>query len=83
MLNCTSLEAECHQVKGCIEIAINCIDADRQKRPTIGEVVCRLNELEHVIDMSAAPCQLQQISATVGPGESSSEVSCCCIYITL
>ncbi|XP_066337096.1 receptor-like serine/threonine-protein kinase SD1-7 [Miscanthus floridulus] len=74
MLSCTSLEAECHQVKGCIEIAINCIDADRQKRPTIGEVVCRLNELEHVIDMSAAPCQLQQISATVGPGESSSEL---------
>lgn len=42
----TSLEAYCQQVKRCIEIALNSVEADRDKRPSIGEIIDMLNKTE-------------------------------------
>ncbi|TVU00252.1 hypothetical protein EJB05_54361, partial [Eragrostis curvula] len=47
----TFLEVECHQVRRSIEIAVDCVHADRTKRPTIGDIVCWLNETEQMIEM--------------------------------
>ncbi|XP_066341238.1 cysteine-rich receptor-like protein kinase 14 [Miscanthus floridulus] len=33
---CVSLEAECHQVRRCVEIALDCVQDNRKERPTIG-----------------------------------------------
>lgn len=33
-------------MKTCLEMALQCVEADRHKRPTIAEVVSRLNELD-------------------------------------
>ncbi|KAL6841167.1 hypothetical protein ACP4OV_029136 [Aristida adscensionis] len=41
------LEADCKQVKGCIEIAVSCMDKDRRKRPPTNDIVRRLDEIEH------------------------------------
>ncbi|CAL4981522.1 unnamed protein product [Urochloa decumbens] len=43
------LEGYCQQVTKCVEIALNCLERDRHKRPNIGEVVCMLDETETVI----------------------------------
>ena len=45
---CTNdlFEAYCHQVKTCILIALLCVEEDRQKRPNIGEITKKLNEIE-------------------------------------
>ncbi|KAM3345632.1 hypothetical protein ACQJBY_020235 [Aegilops geniculata] len=40
------LESYSEQVKRCIEIALSCVEADRRKRPTIGNIVKMLNETE-------------------------------------
>ncbi|XP_062197393.1 uncharacterized protein LOC133900323 isoform X2 [Phragmites australis] len=40
------LQAYCHQVKTCVEVALNCVEFDRQKRPNIGEIISMLNETE-------------------------------------
>jgi hypothetical protein len=58
------VEAQCHQVKRCIEIAVDCVHDDRNKRPTIGYIVRSLKELEPMIDTS-----------TEEPGDNSTEVS--------
>ncbi|CAL4994061.1 unnamed protein product [Urochloa decumbens] len=47
--SCTSnslLEAYCHQVETCTLIALNCLDADSQKRPDIVKIIEHLNEVE-------------------------------------
>jgi len=36
-------------VKKCIEIALECVEADRQRRPSIGHVVNALDETENRI----------------------------------
>lgn len=41
-----SLEADSLEVKTCIEMALQCVEPDRARRPTIMEVVDKLNELE-------------------------------------
>jgi len=38
------LESHSKQVKTCVEIALSCLEADRTKRPNIGDIVIRLNE---------------------------------------
>lgn len=43
------LEAYCQQVKTCTEIALNCLEPDRHKRPGIAEIILRLNEMETMI----------------------------------
>uniref|UniRef100_A0A453A975 Protein kinase domain-containing protein n=1 Tax=Aegilops tauschii subsp. strangulata TaxID=200361 RepID=A0A453A975_AEGTS len=49
-----ALEPYSKQVKRCIEIALNCVDADRHKRPSIGEIINVLNETEIAIQVLGA-----------------------------
>lgn len=44
-----SLVVYSNQVKSCIEIALDCLKPNRQERPSIHEVVSRLNETETMI----------------------------------
>ncbi|CAN6372321.1 unnamed protein product [Urochloa humidicola] len=37
----------CTQVRGCIEIAVKCMDKDRRKRPRVKDVISKLKEIEH------------------------------------
>ncbi|KAF7061436.1 hypothetical protein CFC21_068132 [Triticum aestivum] len=39
-------EVDCRQVKRCIKIAVNCVDADKGNRPTIEDVIHELKEGE-------------------------------------
>ncbi|KAI4968801.1 hypothetical protein ZWY2020_046131 [Hordeum vulgare] len=41
-----ALESYCIQVKRCIEMALSCVEVDRHKRPTIGNILNELNETE-------------------------------------
>ncbi|VAH40198.1 unnamed protein product [Triticum turgidum subsp. durum] len=41
-----ALESYCIQVKRCTEIALSCVEVDRHKRPTIGNILNELNETE-------------------------------------
>uniref|UniRef100_A0A452XBN5 Protein kinase domain-containing protein n=1 Tax=Aegilops tauschii subsp. strangulata TaxID=200361 RepID=A0A452XBN5_AEGTS len=45
-MDVTLVEGHFQQVKKCLEIAVRCVEYDRQKRPTIGEIVRMLNETE-------------------------------------
>lgn len=45
-LSYSSVEASYEQVKRCVQVALNCMEADSQKRPSIGEIVKMLNEIE-------------------------------------
>ena len=40
------LEAYCHQVETCAQIALNCVETDSQKRPDIMKITEKLNDLE-------------------------------------
>lgn len=40
----------CRQVKICTEIALECVNGDRKKRPSIVAIIERLNETEPAID---------------------------------
>ncbi|KAL6639789.1 hypothetical protein ACP70R_022611 [Stipagrostis hirtigluma subsp. patula] len=40
------LELSSEQVKRCIKIALSCVETDRNKRPSIGDIVHELNETE-------------------------------------
>jgi predicted RND superfamily exporter protein len=44
------LEAYCQQVNICTEIAIRCMETDRHKRPTVVDIIQKLNETETVVD---------------------------------
>ncbi|XP_044974302.1 uncharacterized protein LOC123442352 isoform X3 [Hordeum vulgare subsp. vulgare] len=46
------LESYSEQVKICIKIALSCLEADRRKRPTIGDIVNILTETETLDKMS-------------------------------
>ncbi|KAM0924346.1 hypothetical protein ACQ4PT_004972 [Festuca glaucescens] len=41
-----SVEGYCKQVKKCLELAFKCVDADRCKRPAIGDIIRTLSETE-------------------------------------
>ncbi|EMS45249.1 putative L-type lectin-domain containing receptor kinase S.7 [Triticum urartu] len=43
------LEAYCVQVKTCIEIALKCVQADRRKRPSINDIIDKMNQTENMI----------------------------------
>ena len=43
------VESYCHQVETCIQIALHCVEEDSQKRPNIGEITKKLNEIETAI----------------------------------
>ena len=40
------LEAYCHQVETCTQIALNCVERDIQKRPDIMKIMDKLNQIE-------------------------------------
>ncbi|KAG2557098.1 hypothetical protein PVAP13_8NG091500 [Panicum virgatum] len=40
------VEAYCHQVKTCIQIALSCVEKGSQKRHNIGKITEKLNEIE-------------------------------------
>jgi hypothetical protein len=42
----------CPRVERCTEIARNCTDPEKNNRPTIGEVVHDLDDLENMIQLS-------------------------------
>ena len=44
------LHAYCQQVKICTEIALECMEFDRAKRPPMSAVIHRLNEMETMIE---------------------------------
>ncbi|XP_066336915.1 G-type lectin S-receptor-like serine/threonine-protein kinase CES101 isoform X2 [Miscanthus floridulus] len=52
-----SLEADCKQVKRCIEIARNCMETDRYKRPTIKDIVSQLDEMGNLEIDSKLPME--------------------------
>uniref|UniRef100_A0A0E0R5R5 Protein kinase domain-containing protein n=1 Tax=Oryza rufipogon TaxID=4529 RepID=A0A0E0R5R5_ORYRU len=43
------LEAYCQQVKTCTEIALKCLEIDRENRPNILEIINQINEKEDII----------------------------------
>ncbi|PVH34018.1 hypothetical protein PAHAL_8G119700 [Panicum hallii] len=43
------VEAYCHQVKTCIQLAWLCVEEDSKKRPNIGKITEKLNEIETAI----------------------------------
>jgi len=45
----SSLEAYCQQVNTCIDIALKCMESDKDKRPNIANVVQQLDEIENEI----------------------------------
>lgn len=48
-----SLNADCPQVRRCIEIAQACVDDDQHKRFAIDEIIHKLDELETIVDSPA------------------------------
>lgn len=50
-----ALEIETLQVKKCVEIALRCVVPDRNKRPSIKDVVDELEKLEAVIKKMSLP----------------------------
>ncbi|CAL5053465.1 unnamed protein product [Urochloa decumbens] len=42
----SSLEAYCHQIATCTQIALKCVEKDSQKRPNIMTILEKLNEIE-------------------------------------
>ena len=48
-----ALEVYSEQVRSCIEIALSCVDADQCKRPSIGEIIDKLIQMETTIHKMA------------------------------
>ncbi|XP_044335310.1 uncharacterized protein [Triticum aestivum] len=44
------VEAQCQQVKRCIEIALSCMEMDRHKRPSVVDIIHELNKTETFIE---------------------------------
>ncbi|XP_066359054.1 uncharacterized protein [Miscanthus floridulus] len=59
----SSLEAYCHQVKICAQMALNCVEEDSQERPDIVKIIDALNEIERNISknilLQVEPIKLQ------------------------
>jgi hypothetical protein len=45
------LDIYCKQVKICTEIALKCMEQKRNRRPTILEIIDKLNAMEHEMRM--------------------------------
>ncbi|CAN6360210.1 unnamed protein product, partial [Urochloa humidicola] len=60
-----SLETDCKQVKRCIEIAMNCIQKKRHKRPTIIDILSKLDETETVEIDTHVPIEKGPLSMPV------------------
>uniref|UniRef100_A0A0A9FEQ7 Protein kinase domain-containing protein n=1 Tax=Arundo donax TaxID=35708 RepID=A0A0A9FEQ7_ARUDO len=72
-----SLDADCKQVRGCIEIAVNCMDKDRRKRPKIKDIVSKLDNIEHKENNSALQTKKEpnfQQNQLMGPQDYAMEI---------
>ncbi|XP_037419350.1 putative receptor-like protein kinase At4g00960 [Triticum dicoccoides] len=49
-----ALESYAEQVKTCIQIALSCVESDRHNRPSIGDIISKLNETETLTQLSRA-----------------------------
>ncbi|KAM0842816.1 hypothetical protein ACQ4PT_058119 [Festuca glaucescens] len=49
-----ALESYCDQIRRCVTIALTCVEVDRHKRPTIGDIVNELNEADIASQFSSA-----------------------------
>lgn len=47
ILGYTSLGNKCQQVKKCMEIAMKCINKEKDRRPDIGNIVDQLNDIQN------------------------------------
>ena len=45
-------ESYSEQIKRCIEIALTCVEVDRHKRPTAGDIVNKLNEVDIMVQLT-------------------------------
>ncbi|CAN6380793.1 unnamed protein product [Urochloa humidicola] len=61
------LESYSTQVKGCIEIALSSIEVDRHKRPNIGDIIKRLDEMEILVSSPASAVELQWMGISAEP----------------
>ncbi|XP_044327152.1 uncharacterized protein [Triticum aestivum] len=65
------VEEYCQQVKKCITIALDCLEHDRDKRPTIGSIIDTLKQLETMThrtveeEKEGEPEQLEQIETMI------------------
>lgn len=55
------LDVFCQQVKICIEIALNCVETNRHKRPSIEDIISKLNESETMIEKSDKVCSVKYL----------------------
>ncbi|KAK3136822.1 hypothetical protein QOZ80_5BG0442980 [Eleusine coracana subsp. coracana] len=84
----SSLEAYCQQVKRCTEIALKCVEVERQNRPNIVDIIHELNALQTAADeishcpggelLSVYPFQLVFPSVV----ESSHQMIACPLHLT-
>ncbi|XP_062198301.1 receptor like protein kinase S.2-like [Phragmites australis] len=78
----TSQEADSLEVKTCIEMALRCVEPDPMRRPTILEVVDKLNEIEtlklSLVSQSSDPKERVEINPVElrFPFELNKEISC-------
>ncbi|XP_048548950.1 uncharacterized protein LOC125528538, partial [Triticum urartu] len=66
-----ALEPYSKQVKRCIEVALSCVDPDRHKRPSIGEIINVLNETETAIQVPGA--SMNHTGSTLNKGKGALE----------
>ena len=60
----TSAGEDCKQVKKCIEIALNCVEIEREKRPTIGDIIHKLRETKTMTHEVPMPFSQESGSAS-------------------
>ncbi|KAI4985455.1 hypothetical protein ZWY2020_018085 [Hordeum vulgare] len=68
-------EKDCQQVKGCIELAMKCVELDRNMRPTIEDIIHELKQIE--TNGSASPrdqARLAKIGQWGGVGGGSCDI---------
>ncbi|KAK3121034.1 hypothetical protein QOZ80_8BG0645030 [Eleusine coracana subsp. coracana] len=77
----TSLQNDCRQVKKCLEIALKCIEQEKERRPNIVYIIDQLNETEKG-NKDTAP-QMEEVASlkpssrdvTTGAGRGKGQVS--------
>ncbi|XP_021302062.1 uncharacterized protein LOC8067139 isoform X2 [Sorghum bicolor] len=63
--NYAFVEPDYERVRCCIEIAINCMDKDRRKRPRISDVVSKLDEIDFFSSLQQHPAVKEAEGSTV------------------
>nr|WDY61369.1 WTK6-vWA [Triticum aestivum]WDY61370.1 WTK6-vWA [Triticum aestivum] len=73
--NSEPVQAYCRQVNVCIEIALSCMDADRNKRPSILDIIDKLNKTETVIEQLHRDHQWTSRRITMGDDKLKNEAT--------